>query len=73
MTATASSAYSVARGSAAMVPCRAVTARMARMPTGIPIDSCRTIAEPRSARSTAKGAARSARVMAKTIARATTR
>src|SRR5690349_16887416 len=69
VTAVASRAYHAPCASLAMVPCRAVTARIARMPTGIDTDSFCTTAEPRSRPRTAKGRARSARVMAKTIAR----
>src|ERR1700754_2093386 len=71
--ATASSASSVARGSSLIVPCRAVAASIARMPTGIVIESCCTIVELRSAGSAVKGTARRASVMVKTIARTATR
>src|SRR6478735_4853853 len=71
--ATASSAASVARGSALIVVCNAATARITRMPTGIDTDSCCTTVELRSARSAANGAARRANVMVKTIARTATR
>lgn len=69
VTATASGAYQAPCASLVTVPCSAVTARMARMPTGIHTASRCTIAEPRSRPSTAKGAARRVSVMPKTIAR----
>src|SRR6476620_9533328 len=71
--ATASSAASVARGSALIVVCNVATARITRMPTGIDTESCCTIVELRSMRSAANGTARRASVMVKTIARTATR